>query len=135
MGAISNRGLNSSLPCCIHPGPIKLVFYESPNWPLFEDGFALRCFQSLSVTRVAARRCLIRQPVHQMRGQCVPFVLKLPSSQATALPVDCIPTVSRTYTQILCIRIGVDYTFTLFLQQGIGVLAPQFLAELSDYAS
>ncbi len=33
--AISSRELNTSLPWCVHPGSIKLVFYESSQHGLF----------------------------------------------------------------------------------------------------
>src|SRR5512137_727110 len=33
--AVSSRELNTSLPWCLHPGSIKLVFYESPQHGLF----------------------------------------------------------------------------------------------------
>jgi hypothetical protein len=43
-------GLNTSLPRCVHPPPIKLVFYERPTKPRLDAGFTLRCFQRLSLT-------------------------------------------------------------------------------------
>ena len=46
--AISARGLNISLPRCVHPESIYLVFYEdSQPEPLFQVGFELRCVQLL----------------------------------------------------------------------------------------
>ena len=48
--AISNCRLNTSLPWCLHPSPINLVFYKrSKKVSLFEDGFQLRCIQLLSI--------------------------------------------------------------------------------------
>ena len=35
---------------CVHPGPIKRVFYSSSMMPRFKVGFMLRCFQHLSLT-------------------------------------------------------------------------------------
>ena len=49
-GIVSSRGLNTSLPWCVHPGSIKLVFYKYPKRSLFGYGFGLRCFQPLSVS-------------------------------------------------------------------------------------
>ena len=47
---VSTRGLNTSLPSCVHPGPIKLIFYQCPiTGSLFRSGFKLRCFQLLSL--------------------------------------------------------------------------------------
>ena len=43
-------GLNTSLPRCVHPPPIKPVFYGSPTMPRLDAGFTLRCFQRLSLT-------------------------------------------------------------------------------------
>jgi hypothetical protein len=43
-------GLNTSLPRCVHPPPIKPVFYGSPKSPRLDAGFTLRCFQRLSLT-------------------------------------------------------------------------------------
>ena len=47
---VSSRGLNTSLPRCVHPGPIKRVFYSCPMMPRLVVGFMLRCFQHLSLT-------------------------------------------------------------------------------------
>ena len=47
---VSSRGLNTSLPWCVHPGPIKRVFYSCPMMPRLGVGFMLRCFQHLSLT-------------------------------------------------------------------------------------
>ena len=45
---VSARGLNTSLPRCVHPESIELVFYEwSQAAPLFQVGFGLRCVQPL----------------------------------------------------------------------------------------
>ena len=47
---VSTRGLNTSLPSCEHPGPIKPVLYWSPvTESRFRLGFKLRCFQLLSL--------------------------------------------------------------------------------------
>jgi hypothetical protein len=47
---VSNRGLNTSLPSCLYPGPIKRIFYPCPQTKsLFRSGFKLRCFQLLSL--------------------------------------------------------------------------------------
>lgn len=43
------RGLNTSLPRCVHPVPIKPVFYGSPTMSRLDAGFTLRCFQRLSL--------------------------------------------------------------------------------------
>jgi hypothetical protein len=47
---VSNRGLNASHQGTshLHPGSIKLVFYECHKVPRFRGGFGLRCFQPLS---------------------------------------------------------------------------------------
>ena len=47
---VSSRGLNTSLPRCVHPDPIKRVFYSCPMMPRLGVGFMLRCFQHLSLT-------------------------------------------------------------------------------------
>ena len=49
-GIVSSRGLNTSLPRCVHPDSIKLVFYKYPKRSLFRCGFGLRCFQPLSAS-------------------------------------------------------------------------------------
>jgi len=61
-GMISSCELNTSLPWCLHPGPIKPVVYRAlvpeqavaslvGKWQtLFRKGFGLRCFQPLSLT-------------------------------------------------------------------------------------
>ena len=47
---ISIRGLNTSLPSCVHPEPINRVFYPCLWWSLlFRLSFKLRCFQLLSL--------------------------------------------------------------------------------------
>ena len=47
---VSTCGLNTSLPSCVHPRPIKRVFYSCPvTESLFRPGFKLRCFQLLSL--------------------------------------------------------------------------------------
>ena len=38
----------------LHTSSIKLMFYECSMMSLFKAGFVLRCFQHLSVQRVAA---------------------------------------------------------------------------------
>ena len=47
---VRKGGLNTSLPRCVHPPPIKPVFYGSPKSPRLDAGFTLRCFQRLSLT-------------------------------------------------------------------------------------
>ena len=42
-------GLNTSLPRCVHPPPIKPVFYGSPTMSRLDAGFTLRCIQRLSL--------------------------------------------------------------------------------------
>ena len=46
---VSDAGLNTSLPRCLHPHSINLVFYEFPEMPRLSAGFELRCFQLLSI--------------------------------------------------------------------------------------
>ena len=47
---VSTRGLSTSLPSCVHPGPINPIFYRCPmTGSLFRSGFKLRCFQLLSL--------------------------------------------------------------------------------------
>jgi len=63
---------------------------ESPldgEWlSIFGSGFGLRCFQPLSSDSVAARRCLVRQPVHQRLQRPVPLVLRTLSPQTACIP-------------------------------------------------
>ena len=47
---VRKGGLNTSLPRCVHPPPIKPVFYGRPTSPRLDAGFTLRCFQRLSLT-------------------------------------------------------------------------------------
>ena len=47
---VRKGGLNTSLPRCVHPPPIKPIFYGSPTVPRLDAGFTLRCFQRLSLT-------------------------------------------------------------------------------------
>ena len=47
---VRKGGLNTSLPRCVHPPPIKPVFYGRPTSLRLDAGFTLRCFQRLSLT-------------------------------------------------------------------------------------
>jgi len=44
---ISKRGLNTSLPWCVHPDSINVIFYDGTMVSLFAGDFELRCFQLL----------------------------------------------------------------------------------------
>ncbi len=41
----------------LHPVPIKLVFYEYPQIPLFRGGFVLKMLSALIRYGVAAQQC------------------------------------------------------------------------------
>ena len=69
-----NRNSNISTPRLngllhLHLAPINVVIsYESQTIPNLEGGFALRCFQSLSIPDIATRQCHWRDS-RQTRGQ------------------------------------------------------------------
>lgn len=49
---VSARGLNNSLPRCVHPESIELVFYECPQWNFFSVWVSsLDAFSSYPVVR------------------------------------------------------------------------------------
>lgn len=56
---VSARGLNTSLPWCVHPESIDLVFYEWPQWYLFSRWVSsLDAFSSYPVVRRCPARAL-----------------------------------------------------------------------------
>ena len=56
---VSARGLNTSLPWCVHPESIDLVFYEWPRWYLFFRWVSsLDAFSSYPVVRRCPARAL-----------------------------------------------------------------------------
>ncbi len=71
------RQLNTLL--CLHPGPIYLViykgsyFHEGNGKSHLEGGFALRCFQRLSLPHLATQRCSWRNNWYT-RGASIPVL-------------------------------------------------------------
>ena len=59
---------------CLHIRPINVVvFHDSRRKPRFEAGFPLRCFQRLSLPRIATRRCRWRDNRYT-RGASIPVL-------------------------------------------------------------
>ena len=80
---ISTPRLNALLH--VHLEPINVViFHGSQTIPHLEDGFTLRCFQSLSVPDIATRQCPWQgQPIHQRSSLFGPLVVFSPLTRST----------------------------------------------------
>jgi hypothetical protein len=74
---ISIARLNTLL--CLHLRPIDLVVFKEPSGgrshgkPYLGVGFALRCFQRLSLPNIATQRCLWRDNWYT-RGSSIPVL-------------------------------------------------------------
>jgi len=81
----STPSTGSSPPALVHTSLPKEA--SCGRLSLLGKGFELRCFQLLSLNSLAARRCLVRQPVRQRLRCPVPLVLGTASPQTTTASI------------------------------------------------
>ena len=79
--SVSTRGLNTSLPSCVHPGPIKPVFYRCSQRSLFSGWVSsLDAFSFYPVSRsCSAMPCRTTDPPEATKESSSRTISFLPS--------------------------------------------------------